>query len=389
MKNKLLLDSIIDHYEGNSKWNNETSGNSSYRINEKDYTEIGRDNLISQAEYLEEQGLIKIEWVRGLRGSDIERVTYPLFNMDKFCEIANREPKYITIRNQLRTARELYDRIKTFWIREYLKEEVISRLEKGKLNEDSNKTALKYQCLEGLDKLETPIFKRVFSNHYLNGSKVFEKELQDLIIRIAKKYYDAIDEAMEDSDVLEQLNIEEYAQELCIKGSLRIEIDGVETNTKDFHYGLVLNTQTLKNAVVIDNPQIKKIITIENKANFVAEAYEEGTLILFSHGFFTPVEKIFLQNLYEKIHRQEVIYLHSGDMDYGGVRIFEYIKKNIFPELLPYRMDVDTFKKFISYSETISESCLEKIRKIQEPLLQDTIDFIVETGRVLEQESYL
>jgi len=194
---------------------------------------------------------------------------------------------------------------------------------------------------------------------------------------------------MEDSDVLEQLNIEEYAQELCIKGSLRIEIDHVEVDTKDYRYGVVLNTQTLKHAVVLDNPQIRKIITIENKANFVAEPYEEGTLILFSHGFFTPIEKIFLQNLYEKIQGQKVDYLHSGDMDYGGVRIFQYIKKNIFPELVPYRMDVGTFIKFEAYSEVISESCLEKIREIHEPLLQDTIDLIVKTGRVLEQEGYL
>jgi len=378
---------MIDHYEGNTKWNNEVTGNSSYRINEKDYAEIGRENLISQAKMLEEQGLLKIKWVT--RNYDIEQVKYPLSNMDKFCELAEREPKYITILKQLRFARELYDRITTSWIRKYINEEVIARLEKGKVNEDNDKTALQYKCLESLDQLDAPVFKRVFSNHYLGGSKVFEKELQGFIIRIAKKYKDDLDEAMEDSDVLEQLSIEEYAQELCIKGSLRIEIDSVEVDTKDYRYGFVLNTQTLKTAVVLDNPQIKKIITIENKANFVAEVYEEGALILLSHGFFTPVEKVFLQNLHSKIQGQEVLYLHSGDMDYGGVRIFQYIKRNIFPELIPYRMDVRTFQKFIDYSEPITESCLTKLREIHEPLLQDTIDMIVRTGRVLEQESYL
>jgi len=151
---------MIDHYEESSKWNGETAGNSSYRINEKDYTEIGRENLISQVRLLEDVGLLKIEWVRGSRGFDIARVTYPLLSMDKFCEIAQREPKYVTISKQLRTAWELYDRINTSWIRKYLKEEVIARLAKGKVNEDSEKIALQYKCLESLDRLDAPVFKR-------------------------------------------------------------------------------------------------------------------------------------------------------------------------------------------------------------------------------------
>ena len=33
--------------------------------------------------------------------------------------------------------------------------------------------------------------------------------------------------------------------------------------------------------------EIKKIITVENKANFAYMPYEKGTLILFCHGFFS------------------------------------------------------------------------------------------------------
>ena len=71
MKNKLLLDLIIDQYERSSKWNNEITGNSSYRINEQDYKELGHQELINQVRQLEELGLIKIEWIKGLRGFDV------------------------------------------------------------------------------------------------------------------------------------------------------------------------------------------------------------------------------------------------------------------------------------------------------------------------------
>ena len=132
MTNSQLVNSIIDQYESHSKWNNEISGNASYRINENDYKEIGRQNLIDQAVQLEKQGLLKIKWVSGSRNFDIEKVSYPLSNMDQFCAIAKREPKYITVKKQLQEVQELNDRIKSNWIHKYLEEEVLSKLNNGK-----------------------------------------------------------------------------------------------------------------------------------------------------------------------------------------------------------------------------------------------------------------
>lgn len=40
--------------------------------------------------------------------------------------------------------------------------------------------------------------------------------------------------------------------------------------------------KTLKN--------IKKVITVENKANFVLMPVEENALIIFTHGFLAPLE---------------------------------------------------------------------------------------------------
>ena len=251
-----------------------------------------------------------------------------------------------------------------------------------------------YQCLSGLDQLEAPMYKRVFSKRFLNNSKTFEKEFQRSIISIARKYSNSGEDileydSMEDSDILNQLYIEEYSQELYVKGSLRIEVEGNLIDTGCFPYGTVLNTQTIKNAVILDNPHITKILTIENKANFTSESMEEGTLIIFSHGYFSPLEREFLKRLAENLSEQLVSYLHSGDMDFGGVCIFRYIKNRIFPELKPYRMDKDTFDKYISYGEPIEEVTLEKLKRIEEPMLQDLINAIIETGLVIEQEAYI
>lgn len=397
MKKMTLIDLIIDQYERSSKWNNITSGNASFRIEEKHYKQLGKIELVSQANELEKEGLLKIRWVKGYYNVDIEKVEYPLIHMEHFYQLSNREPKYQIVSRQQQIVMNYYNMFKSSWIRKYVETEVLTRLEKGSYEQDEDKIHLLFQCLFGIDQLEAPIFKRVFSKRYLKNSKIFEKQLQTKIIGIAKKYSDEIDEEMEDSDILSQLYIEEYSQELNIKGSLLIEIEGNIIDTGFYRYGTVLNSQTLKNVSIADKQNIKKILTIENKANFEAEPYEEGTLIIFSHGYFTPLERNFLIQLKEKLKEKRneklidnpVKYYHSGDLDYGGVCIFKYIKNRIFPALKPYRMDKETFEKYQSFGESIEESTLEKLKKCEEPLLQEVMNRIIETGLVIEQEAYL
>jgi len=384
-----LIDLILDQYERSSKWNNVITGNSSLRIEEKHYRQVGKDALIQQAKELEAKQLLKIVWIRGYYNVDIEKVVYPLSHMENFYHAVHRKPKYQIVLEQREIALKYLDIIESLWIRNYIKSEIITNLDKGRYEKDRDQLMLLYDCMVGLDQLDAPIYKRAFSKRYLMNSKVFEEKLQAKVIRIARNYYDGIEESMEDSDVLTQLNIQEYSQELYIKGCLRIKVEGNVISTGCFPYGTVLNTQTLRNAHILKNPQVKKILTIENKANFMSEPYEDGTLIFFSHGYFSPVEREFLIQLREKLEGQLVTYLHSGDLDYGGVCIFRYIRNKIFPKLKPYRMDLKTFEEYRNYGESIKKSTLEKLKKVDEPLLQELIDRIVETEIVIEQEAYL
>lgn len=55
----------------------------------------------------------------------------------------------------------------------------------------------------------------------------------------------------------------------------------------------------------------------------------------------------------------EVQYFHSGDLDYGGIKIFQYIRKTIFPELEPLQMDVETYEAYQEFTEVIDPETLE------------------------------
>ena len=82
-------------------------------------------------------------------------------------------------------------------------------------------------------------------------------------------------------------------------------------------------------------------------------------------------------------------YLHSGDLDYGGIKIFQNIKEKVFPQLRPVYMDTEVFEKYQEYAEPLEKQKLEKIRKLKEPLLQPLIEKIAATGLGIEQESFL
>ena len=238
------------------------------------------------------------------------------------------------------------------------------------------------------------MLKRVFSKQYLRDSKVFEKQLERHVISIARKYCEESTEDMDSRTVLEQLMIEEYSQELAIKGPLKLKIwkgsEARRVDSSDFVYGTVLNSQTLKHSVVeLDQPGLRKVITIENKANYIAMPFEADTLYIFSHGYFAPLEREFLKKIRRALAGKQVEFYHSGDLDYGGVRIFEYIQKQILPDVRPLRMDVETFEKYQEYAEPIAKETLDKLEKVSIPELDGVIQKMLETGKGIEQECFI
>ena len=83
-------------------------------------------------------------------------------------------------------------------------------------------------------------------------------------------------------------------------------------------------------------------------------------------------------------------YYHSSDLDYGGMRIYTYIKMHIFPELKPLYMDAKTFSRYKDRAESQEEKYLEKVRKMDVPEeLQELKACILETQSTIEQESML
>ena len=175
-----------------------------------------------------------------------------------------------------------------------------------------------------------------------------------------------------------------------VDGELISVVKYNEIDTSQNQYGTVINSQTLERAFPVSIKGVQRIVTIENKANYEEMKYREDTLYLFCHGFYSPKERIFLKRLME-VAEGEIQYFHWGDMDMGGIRIFRFNKKNIFPKLKPYKMDREAFQEALERGAGIplEEKKKEKLEKLNAGELEELKKCILEKGVEIEQEILL
>ncbi len=415
---RYLIYTIIKKLEKSSiDWKEDSAKNHTIWITQELY---GKDNgrkagiLKEAAEYLQQGYLEKCDWV-DLR-SDLNFVNYSDTKKTIFYELIGRTPKYLRIEAYMEEIRHKLAHTTKVWIRNYYLQ-LLQELEKGDIPSEFEKKLSKspvpskeeveqgfwrhheydkvFQCLDELDKLEEPVYKRIFSKKCFRDSKTFENEIQTKIIGLVKKYGSSDPELciygeMEDYEVLREILLEEYGASLSLKGSLKIRFGEDEIDLGKLRYGCELNSDSLRYAKIPKGQKIRKVITIENKANYMSMPMEDGTLILFSHGFPAPLERQFLKNLHQALEGQPVEYYHSGDLDYGGICIFRHIRTRIFPELRPYQMDLETYEKYYqSMGTPLGKVSLERLKTLEEPQLQELIARMAETGIGIEQESFL
>ncbi len=394
-----LIDVIIDEIEDSTvNWRENAKGNRNINIQQEHLDAVGKQNLLKQAEELESMGLIQCE-PKSINGrSDIYTVNYSLCSVRELYKISGKIPKSDRIKEIKKAVEEQVKKIHKPWIQAYY-DDVLKSLEAGKGKEpkefNSENRELNFKCFLGIDRLEGSVYKRVFSKQYLGGSKVFEEKMQKYVASAAGKYYDIIDDNMTESEILAQIYLDHYGDELSLKGDLLVKINDHVIDLSLFPYGTVLNSETLKRVSIVAKQNIRKVITVENKANYMTLPYEKGTLVLFSHGYFSPGERRVLAELVSVLPEDEVRFYHTGDLDYGGIRIFEFIRNQIFPRLKPLNMNVETWEKYSRYGYRLEPSKQEKLKamldegKIQEQDLKKLAQVIYHTGIGIEQESFL
>lgn len=349
----------------------------------------GMRNLINEAEELEKAGLIRAE--RKNLGMDIVRIHYPVSVIPELCIRAGVEDPRAKQLRWIRAAGKWAGEAKGTFLEPYY-DALLQRLEAG---QDVKKPDMEdgdfFHCLNRAAAIESPVWRRQFSSEVLHDSKMFEKKYQDKVVTVLEKYSPLSEEGMTADDILRVHGIKTYSQTLEWKGPLVYRIgSGNPIDSSVNLFGTVINAQTLEQAVPIAVPGIRHIILVENKANYESMDFREDTLYIYCHGFFSPKELKFLGALTE-ITGGNTEYLHWGDMDLGGIRIFLYNQRKLFPGLKPYRMDASAYETAIAQGAGIpmKKEKKEKLQRLDAGDLDGLKECILETGMEIEQEALL
>lgn len=385
----------------------------------------GRKNLVEQARYLEynteagKTGKLWFDWTAV--NTDIKKINCEVSVIPELCKLEHMEDPRDRQLRLVRTVKNYRKEVKEYdWLCHYY-DDILQKLEAGKTEKDAyEEDEFRFPCINAIAKLEEPVWERVFSRRVFGDSKKFEKQYRSKMYTILKNYSPYYEEELDpdeeepetreqseqetikrekkknrEREVLQIHGILSYAQTIEWKGPLTYLLQTEESGEKLIGtscniFGTVLNTQTLEHAVPVDLSSCKKIMTIENKANYESMPYEEHTLYLFCHGNFTPKEVTFLKKIRE-IAPPDCEYYHWSDMDLGGISIFQSIKDRIFPKLKPYKMSAADFREAIQNGAGIllKASSREKLMAKNAGLLEDLKQEILKTGQTVEQEYFL
>lgn len=365
------------------------------------------DRLASWKKLTGISGKIIVKW-KAVR-TEIEKITVSSDAIPLLCQVEQIEDPRERQLSQMELTESWKSRVaQADWLIPYY-DHILERLNSGKLVKDvpGLEDPLFFLFLNKTAEERKPLYRRAFSAQVCtiwNGiaqtkqseskitpTKRFEKIYQSAVLSVLKQYSPLYEEGMSDEELLTAHGILTYAQTLEFKGAVSYRIDdGPAISTAAQIYGTMFNKQTLENAVPISIVGIRQIMTIENKANYEKMQFRRDTLYIFCHGFFSPPERKFLSRVVE-LAGTDTEYFHWGDMDYGGIRIFKFLQKNLFPKLKPWKMDVTDYTMALQMGASISLETdkRERFEQMDAGVLTPLKEAILKNGKEIEQELLL
>ena len=136
-----------------------------------------------------------------------------------------------------------------------------------------------------------------------------------------------------------------------------------------------------------------EILTIENLTNAetLTRTVDTNHLLIYTAGFPNRTVQALLLKI-APLHWTFHI-RHWGDIDYGGIRIFEFLRRRYFPTLSQYHMDVETFRAYLPFAQSLTPAQRKRLSGLlkQEDfsMWHSLIRVMLSEGKWVEQEVML
>ena len=386
-----LFDAIVRHYQKSKNFQTKTLQWKRLKIREgknkilKDVDQ--RDILNALCIELEKEGYLKIDWEE--RHHLIRDVLYHTSFYSYYLERSSYEDYSLHNEKCLENIKNIQSQVTQTWIKSAL--ESLYQKEKKQICIDEIKLDHLLKAFQQLDEnmdshFEVPM--RIFSRMCYDDSKLFENEVKSTMIAYIKQEYLHDVSINDDSYILKEVGILKSSLDLMFKGAMTITLKGQPVDLSLFEDGISLAIPTLnKIETICLSDTINRIISIENKTNFLSASFKSDTLYIYTHGFCSEEEISFINRILDVKQGLEVY--HFSDIDLGGFRIFHHLESRLHCCLLPYHMDKETLIHYQKHGQKINDAYIKKLQQLSMPLFQEVIDYMTTYRIKLEQEALL
>lgn len=371
-----------------------------YKDNDPDVQKI---NSVVLA--MAKDGLVSFAWRKGYENWLLDKVYLELDKLSDAYARVNRIPlaaKAQTLRQLIQSAQE---QISTSWKRQFLSDEYARLCEKlhpsQLLPQD---TVLAEAILRVLVYTEQgPELMRVISTNCFRNSKYLEKNLVSKLVSIARAYepellkYRAMEEdVLSQNEVLKQIGILTYPEIYEMHGRISLVLADAVVDTGAFSGGFCLQSENVDALLKLQPGKTKTVLFVENRTNYrrlVLNGGTKDTLIVFHGGFYSQMKRKLFQMIADNLPTSTEVKFW-GDIDLGGFLMFTRLKKDLFPELVPYRMDREEYETYKAFGIERSVAYLDLLRQRMsdgsfDPIFNSVVEAIIANGRTIEQEIML
>jgi len=361
-------------------------------------------NDINQAVLdLAKNGIVGYEWLPGRKNHILARVWLNAGAIDQAYARLKRRPKGDETDELLLRMTELFDRTKTEWARRWLNDTIADISRKRSIGismpgtqqeQDDLLKAVSFLADNAVSMpAEIEILERIFSMRCFGDSKHFERTIKTRLVKILKKYL-VMDDCTEE-EALRSAGIVSYPEQFAFSGDLSIVLPRGTIGFSPLPFGGTLTIDDVKQGQLVIGQGVRKILTVENRANYVDYVHksgESGELVLYLGGQFSPAKRFFLQKTVSSMPAECGLF-HWGDIDYGGFLILSRLRREIFPAMRPWRMGKGELIRYAGFTTGFTGAYRERLASLLEmPELSDCypcIEYMMKNGVRLEQEAML
>lgn len=319
---------------------------------------------------LEQQGIVSLAWAKFKEGVELSKVLLDIASAERAYSLAGITPK----QDKIRRLRDILEPLEVHpweWVKNWRKQidDNLSRKKSSGLElDDPDGYADLVKVLAKLPEIEQDTPKRLFSQEVFRDSKQFEQKVEKRLVSLLKTCLET--EFETDQEYLDSIGIVQHPRHVFVSGTFQFQAGDTTINTKGLPGGIGLSMQTVAE-MQISGVQTKRIITIENLTSYhqwIQSRAALQELVVYTGGFPHGVLKSFLANLaaFLNSHHMQISVYHWGDIDLGGIRIFEFLKQNYFKELRPLWMDEQILMKYKEKGTPLKDSYLPKVKAMLE-----------------------